>query len=68
MVFIKNFLIVHVHWHGEIRYTDKCKSLSQHTMRNILLSWLCVSVISAKNNIQHSSGLQNSKYVHLRII
>lgn len=56
---------VHVHWHGEICYTDKCKSLSQHTMRNILLSWLCVSVISTKNNIQHTSGLQNNSMTSL---
>lgn len=67
----KFFLIVHVHWHGEILTVQwQIKSLPQNRMRNIIPSGLCISVISANqktagNNIQHNNSLQKSKSVHL---
>lgn len=48
----KIFLIVHVHWCGEI-FTGQwqIKSLSQNRMRNITLSGLWITVISANQKI-----------------
>lgn len=57
----KIFLLVHVHSRGEIFTVQwQIKSLLQNKMRNIILSGLCISVLSvnqktAGNNTQQSS-------------
>lgn len=57
----KIFLLVHVHSRGEIFTVQwQIKSVLQNKMRNIILSGLCISVLSVNqktvgNNTQQSS-------------
>lgn len=58
----KFFLLVHVHWHGEIFTVQwQIKSLLQNRMRNIILSGLRVSVISVNQKTAGNNTLQSSE-------